>query len=452
LSKGSKGYYLVALGCDKNIIDAEVMAERLKRGGFHASKSPDDADVIIVHTCAFVDSAKEESIDTILGLENEKGEGAKLVVSGCLAQRYPNELAKEIEEIDLVLGVGKHVDIIEHLGGQRISVSSPENWNIDTIDRLPSTPQHYAFLNISEGCDNRCSYCVIPSIRGGLRSRPVKEIVAESIRLRERGLVELNLVAQDAAAYGFDIPDGPRLTGLLESLLKETDIPWIRLLYLHPKNITAGLIDLVSSEERILSYLDVPIQHCSDAILKSMGRGIGKGELLDLIDEMGSRIENLYIRTSLIVGYPGEGESEFNELCEFVKNIRFQNLGVFQYSKEEGTRAFGMKGHPPKDIVEDRYETLMEAQREISYVENEKLVGKVIKVLVDGDVGNGNGENDKILMRGRFYGQAPEVDGEILINGEGLLPGDVVDVVITDAADYDLVGDVVDEKIIKSPI
>jgi ribosomal protein S12 methylthiotransferase len=445
-SKGSKGYYLVALGCDKNIIDAEVMAERLRRGGFHPSEFPDEADVLIVHTCGFVESAKEESIDTILGLENEKGDGAKLVVSGCLAQRYPDELAKEIEEIDLVLGVGKHADIIEHLSGQRISVSSPEDWDIDTIDRLSSTPQHYAFLKVSEGCNNRCSFCVIPSIRGGHRSRSIKSIVAESRRFGERGLVELNLVAQDVASYGVDFPDGTGLTDLLKSLLRETDIPWIRLLYLHPKNITNGLIDLVSSEERILSYLDVPIQHCSDAILKSMGRGIGKEGIINLINEMRSKIENLYIRTSLIVGYPGEGEREFNELCEFVKNVRFQNLGVFRYSKEEGTRAFDMKEHPPEDIVEDRYDTLMEIQREMSLGENEKLVGKVIKVLVDGDVGDSNGDNDKVLMRGRFYGQAPEVDGEILINGEGLLPGDVVDVVITDAEDYDLIGDVLDKK------
>jgi len=452
LPKGSKRYYLIALGCDKNIIDAEVMAERLKRGGFNATESPENADIIIVHTCAFVDSAKEESIDAILRLENEKGEGAKLVVSGCLAQRYPNELAKEIEEIDLVLGVGKHTDIIEHLGGQRISVSSPENWDIDTIDRLPSTPKHYAFLKVSEGCDNRCSYCVIPSIRGGLRSRPIKDIVTESKWLRERGLVELNLVAQDVASYGFDIPDGSGLTGLLESLLQETDIPWIRLLYLHPKNITKELMDIVSSEERILNYLDVPMQHCSDKILKSMGRGIGKEGIVNLIDEMRSRIENLYIRTSLIVGYPGEGEREFNELYEFIKNVRFQNLGVFRYSKEEGTMAFDLKEHLQEDVIEDRYEILMEAQREISFVENEKLVGKVVEAIIDSEYSDnskiseaGNKGHEKALMRGRFYGQAPEVDGELLINGEELLPGDVVDVVITEAADYDLVGDVIDK-------
>ena len=444
----AKGYFLVALGCDKNIIDAEVMAERLKRGGFNPVCDPAEADIVIVHTCTFVKDATEESIDTILELGSVKKSGASLVVSGCLAQRYPEELAKEIPEVDLILGVGRHTEVLECLGGERIVVSSHEDWNINTIDRIPSTPRHYAFLKVSEGCNNRCSYCVIPSLRGWLRSRPVDDIVAEAGRLREWGLFELNLVAQDLASYGSDMSGGKRLSGLLRSLLEGTDIPWIRLLYLHPKNITIDLIDLVASEERIVSYMDVPVQHCSDPILKSMGRGIGKKDIMVLIDEMKSRIENLYLRTSLIVGYPGEGEGEFNELYNFVKEVRFQNLGVFRYSREEGTRAYNMTGHLPADLIEERHRAVMELQRGISLAENEKLVGRRVVAIIDGVGDRGeDASEDPAVFRGRFYGQAPEVDGRILITGPGLAPGDMGEVLIAGAGHYDLFGELVKKKV-----
>ncbi|MBN1574458.1 MAG: 30S ribosomal protein S12 methylthiotransferase RimO [Deltaproteobacteria bacterium] len=453
----SKGYFLIALGCDKNIIDAEVMAGRLKREGYCPVGDPAEADIMIVHTCTFVEGATEESIDTILELGSQKGYGKALVVSGCLAQRYPNELAKEIPEVDLILGVGKHTELLEWLGRERIVVSSPEDWDINmmesnTMERIPSTPRHYAFLKVSEGCNNRCSYCVIPLVRGGLRSRPVDDIVAEAGCLREGGIFELNLVAQDLASYGLDLLNGNGLyglPGLLRSLLDGTDIPWIRLLYLHPKNITSDLIDLVAREERIVSYMDVPVQHCSDTILKSMGRGIEKKGILTLIDEIRSRIEKIYLRTSLIVGYPGEGEGEFKELYNFVRDVKFQNLGVFRYSREEGTRANNMIGHLPEDVIEERYRAIMELQRGISLAENERLVGERVVALIDGISEKGEDESeDPAVFRGRFYGQAPEVDGNIKIRGVGLSSGDVVDVLITGAGHYDLFGEVV-KKIVE---
>lgn len=298
-------YCIIALGCDKNIIDAETAAKSLIDRGYTPVSSPGQADITIVHTCAFIDEAKEESISVILEAAGGKKAGAALVVSGCLAQRYAAELAEEMPEVDLFVGVGMHDRIIDLLGGSRISVGPPGEWSVDTTNRVPSTPPWSAYVKVSEGCDNRCSYCVIPSIRGGLRSRPIDQIIGEVQLLKGRGLIELNLIAQDVAAYGVDLgmPDG--LVRLLRAILSETDVPWIRLLYLHPGHITDGLIDLVASQDRILNYLDIPIQHISDTILAAMGRKIGRPGIVSLLGKLSERIENLFVRTSLIVGFPG---------------------------------------------------------------------------------------------------------------------------------------------------
>jgi ribosomal protein S12 methylthiotransferase len=430
-------YFLIALGCDKNIIDAEVMAKALMGKGLKPQEDPSGADIIIVHTCAFVREAKEESIQIILEMAEEKEKDTLLVVSGCLAQRYPNEISDEIPEVDLVLGVGRHGQILDHLGGERICVGSPDDWEIDSRDRIPSTPKSYSFVKISEGCNNRCSYCVIPHVRGRHRSRTVEDIVKEVKSLREVGISELNLIAQDLASYGIDRLGESRLVELIRAILIETDVPWIRLLYLHPAHVSGGLLELVASEDRVLNYLDLPIQHVNDGVLKSMNRKITKDGILSLIEEMREKIEGLYLRTSLIVGYPGEGEKEFRELLDFIIKIRFQHLGVFQYSPEEGTKAFDLKGEVSDYVKQSRYERIMETQMEISLDHNKGLLGKELNVLIEGVYAN-----DPSFMRGRFYGQAPEVDGVVLFRGVKD-SGNMARVRIVDVGPYDLEGEVV---------
>jgi ribosomal protein S12 methylthiotransferase len=427
------------LGCDKNIIDAETAAKSLIDRGYTPVSSPGQADITIVHTCAFIDEAKEESISTILEAAEGKKAGAALVVSGCLAQRYAAELAEEMPEVDLFVGVGRHDRIIDLLGGSRISVGPPGEWSVDTTNRVPSTPPWSAYVKVSEGCDNRCSYCVIPSIRGGLRSRPIDRIIGEVQWLKGRGLIELNLIAQDLAAYGVDLgmPDG--LVRLLRAILSETDVPWIRLLYLHPGHITDGLIDLVASQDRILSYLDIPIQHINDPMLAAMGRKIGRAGIVSLLDKLSERIDGLFLRTSLIVGFPGEGEREFGELMDFVGEARFQHVGVFPYSREEGTRAASMGGRVPKKTAQKRREMLMSLQKEVSHSHNRSLVGSAADVLVEGPYGD-----DGMRLSGRFYGQAPEVDGMVILSEGSAGPGSLVVARFTDAYPYDLAAVAVD--------
>ncbi len=426
-------YCIIALGCDKNIIDAETAAKSLIDGGYAPVSQPREADIIIVHTCAFIDEAKEESISVILEAAREKKPGAALVVSGCLAQRYATELSDEMPEVDLFVGVGRHDQILDLIGSERVSVGSPEGRAVDTRNRIPSTPPWSAFVKVSEGCDNRCSYCVIPSIRGSLRSRPTAHIVEEIEWLERRGLVELNLIAQDLAAYGVDLGIQEGLVGLLETILAETDVPWIRLLYLHPGHISDRLIELVASQHRILNYLDIPIQHINDAILSAMGRKIDRAAIVSLFKKLAERIDGLYLRTSLIVGFPGEGDREFGDLMDFVAETRFQHLGVFRYSREEGTGAASFSGRVLKKTAKKRYDLIMSAQEKISYSHNRNLIGGTADVLVEDACGE-----DGLSLRGRFYGQAPEVDGVVIVSGSAASPGDLIAVRFTDAYPYDL--------------
>ncbi|MBN2223803.1 MAG: 30S ribosomal protein S12 methylthiotransferase RimO [Deltaproteobacteria bacterium] len=426
-------YCIIALGCDKNIIDAEMAAKSLIDAGYAAVPAPDEADIVIVHTCAFIDEAKEESISMILEAAGDKKAGAALVVSGCLAQRYAAQLAEEMPEVDLFVGVGRHDRILDLLGSTRISVGSPMEWSIDTRNRIPSTPPWSAYIKISEGCDNRCSYCVIPSIRGGLRSRPIAHIVEEIQWLQRRGMVELNLIAQDVAAYGADMGMKEGLARLLTTILAETDVPWIRLLYLHPRHITDTLIDLVAGQDRILNYLDIPVQHISDPILSAMERKIDRATIVSLIKKVRERIGGLFLRTSLIVGFPGEGEREFGDLMDFVAKTRFEHIGVFRYSREEKTGAASLPGRVPKKTAKKRHDMIMSLQEEISHDHNRNLVGKVGYVLLEGPYGE-----DEFCRRGRFYGQAPEVDGIVVVSGTGAGPGELVAVRFTDAYPYDL--------------
>jgi ribosomal protein S12 methylthiotransferase len=426
-------YCIIALGCDKNIIDAETAAKTLIDRGYTPVSAPQEADIIIVHTCAFIDEAKEESISVILSAAGAKKPGAALVVSGCLAQRYATELSREMPEVDLFVGVGRHDQILDLVGSGRISVGPPGDRAVDTRNRIPSTPWWSAFVKVSEGCDNRCSYCVIPSIRGSLRSRPAAHIVDEIQWLRRDGLVELNLIAQDLAAYGADLGMTEGLVGLLNTILAETDVPWIRLLYLHPAHITDGLIDLVAGQDRILNYLDIPIQHINDAILSAMGRRIDRAGIVSLFGRLSERINGLFLRTSLIVGFPGEGDREFGDLMDFVGGTRLQHVGVFRYSREEGTGAASFSGRVPKGTAKKRYDMIMSIQEEISYSHNRNLVGRTADVLLESPFGE-----DGMSVRGRFYGQAPEVDGVVVVSGTSAGPGDLVTVKFTDAYPYDL--------------
>jgi len=431
-------YCIIALGCDKNIIDAETAAKTLIDRGYVSVASPRDADVLIVHTCAFIDEAKEESISAILEAAREKKEGAALVVSGCLSQRYATELAEEMPEVDLFVGVGRHDRIDDLLGAARVSVGAPGERLVDTRNRVPSTPRWSAYVKVSEGCDNRCAYCVIPSIRGPLKSRPVGHIIEEIQWLEEQGLVELNLIAQDLAAYGTDLGMADGLAGLLETILAETGIPWIRLLYLHPRHIGDRLIDLVADQDRIVNYMDIPIQHINDEILSAMGRKISRAEILSLLERLTDRIPGLFLRTSLIVGFPGETEGQFGELMEFVGEGRFHHVGVFRYSREETTRAASFTGRVTKGIAGKRRNRLMSIQEEISLSHNRKLLGSTADVLVEGPYGT-----DGLSLVGRFYGQAPDVAGVVVVSGSSAAPGAVSSGKLIEAYPYDLVGEAV---------
>lgn len=426
-------YCIIALGCDKNIIDAETAAKSLIDRGYTPVATPGDADVVIVHTCAFIDAAKEESISAILEAAAAKRDDASLVVSGCLAQRYGRQLTDEMPEVDLFVGVGRHDRIIDLLGSERVSVGEAGERIVDTKNRIPSTPPWSAFVKISEGCDNRCSYCAIPSIRGRLQSRSPADIIQEIRLLEERGLVEINLIAQDVAAYGADLGMTEGLADLLSGILDQTEVAWIRLLYLHPRHITDRLIDLVAGRQRILKYLDIPIQHINDAVLSAMGRKIDRAGIVRLLERLSERIDGLFLRTSLIVGFPGEGDREFGELMEFVAEGRFDHIGVFRYSRENETPASGFSGRVSKKTSKQRYNMIMSAQEGRSLSRNLRLIGTTADVLVEEACGQGEPS-----VRGRFYGQAPEVDGIVVVSGAAARPGQLVGVRFTEAYPYDL--------------
>jgi ribosomal protein S12 methylthiotransferase len=436
-----KTYWLLSLGCDKNIIDAEVMAHQLVLSGYASVDDPEEANIVIVHTCGFITPAIEESIEAILDAAFRKHSDAKLVVSGCLVQRYNRELASEIPEIDLLVGVGRHGEIVDLVEStERIAVSSPEEGVYDSIRRIPSTPPYYAFVKISEGCDNRCSYCTIPGIRGRQISRPMADIISEIQYLEDGGLTELNLIAQDLAAYGHDIPGSTGLSDLLKDIVSETAVPWIRLLYLHPASIDERLIELLAGEDRLVDYLDMPIQHISDRILGSMGRKLGKKGHRSLIRTLRDAIPDLTLRTTVMVGYPGEGEREFEELLDFIQEVRFERLGAFVYSPEPGTRAAGMTPVVPEGEANRRLDLLMAAQQEISRSILREYVDRTVPVLVCGAYTN---PPDRYV--GRFSGQAPDIDGQVTFTGDECELGGIVRVRITGSDEYDMTGEMIED-------
>ena len=443
--------FCVSLGCDKNLVDTEKMLGLLGREGFRFTDDESQADVILVNTCCFIGDAKEESVNTILEMARYKEEGSVriLIVTGCLAQRYQREILTEIPEVDAVLGTTSWEEIVPVLrnllaDGEHHPVAcfhpldepAPRN-----RPRTLTTGGHYAYLKIAEGCDKRCTYCIIPSLRGPYRSVPMEDLLREAKELADQGVKELILVAQETTLYGLDLYGKKSLPELLRGLAQIPGIWWIRIQYCYPEEITEELIDVICEEEKICHYLDIPIQHASDRILKRMGRRTNQAELRALIARLRERIPDIALRTTLISGFPGETEEDHEILMNFVDEMEFERLGVFPYSAEEDTPAFSFPDQVEQELKEKRRDEIMELQQEIAFEKSESMVGRVLTVLIEGKV------VDEPAYVGRTYMDAPGVDGLIFVNtGEELLSGDFVRVKVTGAADYDLIGEICDES------
>ena len=433
----------ISLGCDKNLVDSEVMLGLLDSRGYQIVDDETIADVIVVNTCCFIHDAKEESIQTILEMAEYKNTGRlkALVVTGCLAQRYQQEIIDEIPEVDAVLGTASYDKIAEAIDE---ALGGHTEMYLEDIDRLPqvsskrlvTTGGHYAYLKIAEGCDKHCTYCIIPKVRGNYRSVPMEQLLKEAKELAEGGVKELILVAQETTVYGQDIYGEKSLHRLLRELCKIDGIQWIRLLYCYPEEIDANLIQVMKEEPKICHYLDLPIQHASDAILKKMGRRTSKAQLVDTIRTLREEIPDITLRTTLITGFPGETEEQHQELVEFVDEMEFDRLGVFTYSPEENTPAAEMPDQISEEVKEDRQAELMELQQEIAFDLAEDMIDREILVMIEGKVADEN------AYVGRTYRDAPNVDGLIFINtDEELMSGDFAKVKVTGAMEYDLIGE-----------
>ena len=433
----------ISLGCPKNQLDTEVMLHELYSAGYEIVSEDIDADVIVINTCGFIESAKQEAIDNILDVAwLKKNRSLKaIVVTGCLAERYRDEIFESLPEVDAVLGVGSIHNIVKAVD----SVTRGEKYSSyedkDTVklggERIITTPDYYAYLKVAEGCDNKCNYCAIPSIRGKFRSRPIEDLVAEAKTLEAIGVKELVVIAQDTTRYGLDLYGDYKLAELLTRITKETTIPWIRVLYCYPDKITDELIDVFANNERVVKYIDLPIQHISDNMLRAMNRH-GDGKMIrDVVKKLRERVPGMIIRTTVIVGFPGETEEDFAELCEFVKEARFDNLGAFTYSREEGTVAYDMEDQIDEQVKQDRYDIIMRTQGDIIEELNDFSIGNIVTVLCE--------DFDPVseTFYGRSEANAPEIDGKVYFSAPkgSVQPGEFVKVRVTEAIDYDLVGD-----------
>ena len=435
--------HFVSLGCPKNRVDTEVMLGVATGNGFDLTTDPAEAEYIVVNTCGFIGPAKEESIDTILemGRYKESGNCERLVVSGCLSQRYPEELAKEMPEVDHFLGSSDMLKLGDVLrgGAERMLVGNPAHYVLRATDpRVLSQGGHSAYLKIAEGCNRTCSFCAIPAIRGKQRSRPLEDIVAEAERLADGGTLELNVVSQDTIAWGRDLPGKPTLATLARALGEVKKARWIRLHYLYPETLTDELVDVIATHPKVVRYVDMPLQHASDAMLRRMKRGHGGARLRRVVETVRTRVPGVVFRTAFIVGHPGESQEDFDELCEFVRWAEFDRVGVFRYSDEEGTGSFSQDVKVSKKDSAARHRNLMALQRPISRKRNRALVGQRVEVLVDGA-----SDQHEYVLQGRHAGQAPEIDGVVYLSGPDVRPGRIVTAEITQSADYDLVGEVV---------
>ena len=435
----------ISLGCDKNLVDSEVMLGLLDKKGYQIVDSEEDADIIVVNTCCFIHDAKEESIQTILEMAEYKKE-RKLkaqIVTGCLAQRYQQEIIDEIPEVDAVLGTTSYDHIVEAV---EEALAGNGHVVLEDVDALPdvkekrlvTTGGHYAYMKIAEGCDKHCTYCIIPKLRGNYRSVPMEKLLAEAKDLADQGVKELILVAQETTVYGKDLYGEKSLHKLLRELCKISGIQWIRILYCYPEEIYDELIQTIKEENKVCHYLDLPIQHASDAVLKRMGRRTSKAQLVEIIEKLRKEIPDISLRTTLITGFPGETQEQHEELKDFVDEMEFDRLGVFTYSPEEDTPAATMTEQIPEEVKEDRQAELMELQQEIAFDLAEDMVGREVLVMIEGKVADEN------AYVGRTYKDAPNVDGLIFINtDEELMSGDFARVRVTGALEYDLIGELI---------
>lgn len=442
-----KKILFVSLGCDKNLVDSEVMLGLLAEKGYHFTDDETQADVIVVNTCCFIGDAKEESVNTILEMAEYKKEGSlkALVVTGCLAERYRQEIIDEIPEVDAVLGTASYDGIVQAVeqavaGKRELLWGGTDRLVLTGAKRLLTTGGHYAHLKIAEGCDKHCTYCIIPNLRGSYRSVPMERLLKEAEELAEQGVKELILVAQETTMYGTDLYGEKRLHELLRKLCGIRGLRWIRVQYCYPEEIYEELIRTIREEPKICHYLDLPIQHASDRILKRMGRRTTREDLADRIRKLREEIPDICLRTTLISGFPGETEAEYEELMDFVDEMEFDRLGVFAYSPEEGTPAADMEDQVPEEVKEARRDGLMELQQEISFEKAEEMVGKELWCMVEGKVA------DEYAYVARTYKDAPGVDGYLFIQTmEELMSGDFVKVKVTGADEYDLIGEIADE-------
>mgnify|MGYP000474491376 FL=1 len=437
---------MVSLGCSKNQVDGEMLLATVQQAGYTLCNSEEEADAVIVNTCGFIESAKKESIDEILQLARRKEAGKlkAIVVTGCLAERYQTEIRKELPEVDAVLGIGANKDIAlalkEALEGHKKELFASKYDLSLSGERVLSTPKFYAYLKISDGCDNCCTYCAIPLIRGRFRSRTMEDIVAEAEQLVANGVKELIVIAQDTTRYGEDIYGKLMLPELLRRLCKIEGAHWIRLLYCYPNRITDELIDVIATEDKILKYIDLPLQHSVGRVLSEMNRGEDTESLTALIQKMRDRIPNMVIRTTFIAGFPGETEEEFNQMAEFSRNIRFDRMGCFAYSQEEDTPAALMPNQIDEDVKQHRAQIMMEEQMDIMQQLGQQRIGTIMEILVEGyDEYSG-------CYYGRSYADSPDIDGKVLFTAVNILPtpGDFVHVHITDCTNCDLMGELVE--------
>jgi ribosomal protein S12 methylthiotransferase len=440
--------YFVSLGCPKNRVDTEVMLADAMAQGTEIVQDPARAQVIVVNTCGFIGEAKEESVDTILEMARWKTEGAcrKLIVTGCLTQRYPKEIAAEMPEIDQIFGSGEVRKVaralhLEPVGDdERIDVAAEPSYLYDAAtERVVAGPTHTAYVKIAEGCDRPCAFCIIPKLRGPQRSRRVEDVVAEVERLVSRGAREVNLVAQDLTKYGDDLADPPNLAGLLRRVARVPGLHWVRLHYAYPTAVTDELIEVIASEPTVAKYLDVPLQHIDDRVLKLMRRGHTARRAYELVERLRRAVPEIVLRTTFLVGHPGETDAAFHALCDFVRAAELDRVGVFTFSSEEGTVSATLDETVPPAVAKQRRTTLMRLQRGVSKRRQARLLGRELEVLVDGA-----SDESEYLLEGRWAGQAPEVDGVVYLADGGAQAGDVVRARVTSYADYDLAASIIE--------
>lgn len=439
--------FVMSLGCDKNLADTEHMMGIMAADGYSFTQDEEEADVIIINTCCFINDAKEESVQALLELAEyrKSGKCSALIVTGCLAQRYKNEIMEEIPEVDVVLGTSSYDDIeraVESaLAGKKVEDYKPLDYlPEDKEGRIITTGGYFAYLKIAEGCDKHCTYCIIPKLRGNYRSVPLERLLSEAETMAAQGVKELILVAQEVTLYGKDLYGKKSLPDLLSKLQRIEGLRWIRLMYCYPEEIDDELIEAILENDKVCHYIDMPIQHANDSILRRMGRRTDKAALVSIIERLRERIPDIALRTTLITGFPGEREEDHEELMQFVNDMEFDRLGVFKYSEEEDTPAFSFPDKVSDEVKEEHFEALMELQQEIVFDVNEDLLGREMEVLIEGRMTD---EEEDVYV-GRTYRDAPDIDGLIFVKYEGqLMSGDMVKVRVTAADGYDLIGEII---------